>query len=136
MDNYKMLNLPIEIIKYIMSYMSSTASIFKREIKEIKEKFNEADKVGGEFDLSSVKISFAGYYFVTITFLPYGILDNDYEILDNIYRPGYHDQKICGLSPNHTYQIATMLNHIDNDKNIKKPKRYTLKNIYKIWVKL
>ena len=63
------------------------------------------------------------------------IKNKDYD-LDKIYLSKYHEQKICGLSPNQTYQIATVLNHIDNDKNIKKPKRYTLKNIYKIWVKL
>ena len=86
-----MSKLPIELINLTMSYMSSPAAdIFKKETKEIKDKF---DKVDEEFDLSSMKISFAGFYFVEKTFSPYGILDNvynpeysHYEILDNLYR--------------------------------------------------
>ena len=73
MDNYKMSNLPIELINLIMSYMSSpTADIFKKETKKIKVIFDKADK---EFVLSSINISFAKFNFITKTFLPYFILD-------------------------------------------------------------
>ena len=73
MDNYKMSKLPIELINLIMSYMSSpTADIFKKETKEIKDLFDKADK---EFVLSSINISFAEFYFITKTYLPYSILD-------------------------------------------------------------
>jgi hypothetical protein len=45
-----------------------TANIFKNETKKIKDDYDEVDKVGGEFDFTQIKISFAGFYFVTKTF--------------------------------------------------------------------
>ena len=68
-----MSKLPIEQINLIMLYVSTpVADIFKNETKEIKVIFDKADK---EFVLSSINISFAEFYFITKTFLPYSILD-------------------------------------------------------------
>ncbi len=72
-------------------------------------------------------------YIIALINIRRQIMNKEYKLRKMRY---LYCNNICGLKPNQKYQVATMLNHLDNDKSIKKPKRYTLKNIFKIWAKL
>ena len=72
-----MSKLPIELINSIMSYVSSpTADIFKKEIKEIKDEFDE---------FVEAKLSFARFYFFNINILPYGNKCREYVLTGDLY---------------------------------------------------